>query len=118
MSKVKEQLLKKAEKEQAEYYNEVQQLTKEKIIDKAYEISIRQEIFSILEAEVIYDSNFLSDDQAQVLLSSRSPIFEIYEEWLGNDYNICEDMRQTVIDCIDVMQGEFVPYSFPQNRSR
>lgn len=118
MSKVKEQLYEKAKKEQADYYNEVKQLSKDKIIEKAYEISIRQEIYSILESEVIYDNNFLNDNQAKVLLSSRSPIFEIYEEWLGNDYNICEDIRQTVIDCVDVMQGEFVPYSFPQNRSR
>ena len=88
MSKIKEQLFEKAKKEQAEYHNEVQHLSKDKIIEKAYEISIRQEIYSILEADVIYGNNFLSDNQAQVLLSSKFPVAEIYEEWLGNDYNI------------------------------
>ena len=40
MSKIKEQLYEKAKKEQAEYHNEVQHLSKDKIIEKAYEISL------------------------------------------------------------------------------
>lgn len=78
-----------------EYENYIDNLKKqspEKIIDNAYEITIKKELLYCFE-ELDYKN-------CKELEKFRFPLETMYQEWLNNDYSFLDDLRLTISDFI------------------
>lgn len=87
-------LYKKVSKEQDDYVEHLKTLSPQKIIDKAYEKVMRDDILMTLEND--YMSDFLSDKQVKELLKLDYPLSACYEEWMDTDCSHMEMLRDTI----------------------
>lgn len=92
MENIKQDIYLRAAKEYQDFLNDVTKLPKEEIVRCAYEITIKGDILSILEEEV------LSDNEAKALSNTAFPLSAVYNEWLKNDYSHMDLLRHTVSD--------------------
>ena len=90
MENIKQDIYLRAEKEYQDFLNDVTKLPKEEMVRCAYEITVKEDILSILEV--------LSDNEARALNNTTFPLSAIYNEWLKNDYSHMDLLRYTVSD--------------------
>ena len=64
----------------------------ENIIEKAYEITTKNDIMAIME-EIE-----LPDNQAKALLALKNPLDLIYRKWLDTDYSNMDGLREIIDD--------------------
>ena len=83
-------LLDKARKEQDSYIEQMKAKPPDKIIQKAYEITMRDDILVSLE----YAN--LSDKQLSALLKTDYPVSACFNEWQDRDCSYMEDLSDTV----------------------
>ena len=91
LENIKQDIYLRAEKEYQDFLNDVAKLPKKEIVRCAYEITIKEDILSILE-------EVLSDNEAKALSNTAFPLSAVYNEWLKNDYSHMDLLRHTVSD--------------------
>ena len=101
MSKIEEinaALYNKMSKEQENFIQVLKQSTPDKIIEKAYEIVMREDILLSIEGKDMPVS------KAKQLLKLDKPLDSIYQEWLENDYSHMEMIEDTINDFADKLE--------------
>lgn len=98
---LREELVKKLKQEQEEYLNEVREEGVEYALEKAYEITTRQEIIDYLS----YANVDLKDMKA--LIKTEHIIDRIYDEWLGFDGNFYEILEYPIENEIKRISDDF-----------
>lgn len=98
---LREELIKKLEKEQAEYLNEIRNEGVDVAIEKAYEITSRQEIMDYLSF-----SNIAPED-IKVLLNTENVLGIFYDEWLDYDGNFYETLEYPIQECLENLSDDF-----------
>lgn len=101
--KLKQALLDKLNAEQDTYRAWLLEQTPEEILNHTYEYTMRQDIIFCM------DSLELTDAQMAALLSSRSPMGDIYKEFDKRDVSYMEDIRDSIEtrakDTLDIWQA-------------
>jgi len=93
-------LREKIRNEQRRYLEWLVSLPPEEILNHAYEYIMREDIAICIE------SYPLSRRQAMALLTSPSPLADIYEDWLNQESDHMEDIRETVANrAFDVLKA-------------
>ncbi len=87
----KSEIYKRALNEYNTFIEELKDLSKEEIIEKAYEIVIKEEILLLLKVE-----DDFNDIELQYLENFEYPLYGIYIEWLDNDYSTIDFIRETI----------------------
>lgn len=85
-------LYEKAHREQQEFIAELKKLTPEKIIEQAYEKTMRDDIL------MIFENDSLSPEQVKELLKLEYPLATCYHTWLKNDCSHMEMLYDTISD--------------------
>lgn len=85
-----EQLVNKIHEEQEQYLAEIEKLTPQEIIYKAYEICYRNEISLIIE------TTQFSDELMRTLLKLPNPIAQLYDKWLKTEDSVCEMLEHMI----------------------
>ena len=93
-------LYKKAHREQEEFILELKKSDPEKIIERAYEQVIREDILAILE------NNYLPPEKIKELLKLEYPLATCYNSWLRNDYSHMEMLRDTISELSSRLKKE------------
>lgn len=83
-------LYEKASKEQQAYYDELKQMTPEQIIEKAYEIVMREDIL------IVFEDDSLSDRQVEALAKLDYPLSACYDEWQKTDVTYMDRIRDVI----------------------
>lgn len=89
---LKDKLYDKIEKEFKEFTKSLQLLQPNEIIEKAYEIAIKQELTYVIQ------SDLFSDKEIKNLLAVDELLSECYCEWLKNEDSIIDSLYDTVMD--------------------
>ena len=97
-----DELLKKLEHELNEFKEYVKENGIDFAIDKAYELTVKQEIIDCL----IYDNSF-SKEQVNSLLKCDNILEECYDEWLKSDGNLREKLNFVVDDRINYIIDDY-----------
>ena len=87
-----EQLKFKVEKEIEGFRKELLLLSKQAIIEKAYEITAKEDIYTIL------DYTTFKDGELDKLLNCVHIINTIYDRWLHNDISIMDDLTDEIME--------------------
>ena len=85
-------LYQKASKEQETYYDELRKMTPEQIIEKAYEIVMREDIM------IVFEDDSLSDKQVEALAKLEYPLSACYDEWQDTDVTYMDRIRDVIDD--------------------
>lgn len=85
-------MYKKASKEQEAYYDELKKMTPEQIIEKAYEIVMREDIL------IVFEDESLSDKQFEALAKLDYPLSACYDEWQKTDVTYMDRIRDAIDD--------------------
>ena len=87
-----EQFKLKVENEIEGFRKELLLLPKEAIVEKAYEITAKEDIYSILDYTTFQDSELAK------LLECTNIINTIYDRWLHNDISIMDDLTYEIME--------------------
>ena len=98
---LKEELLLKLEKEQDEYKEKVREKGVDYAIEKAYEISSRQEIIDCINTIDI------EPKAIKALLKTENVLDDFYNEWLDIDGNLYETFEYAIEIKIEQLSDEF-----------
>ena len=96
-----EELVKKLEKEQKEYLDELKKEGIDEIIKNLYEINARQEILDYLSFATI------APKDVKALLKTEHILGRMYDEWLSFDGNFYEALEYPVDKEIERISDEF-----------
>lgn len=96
-------LLNKLEEELESFKQEVKEKGIDYAIDKAYELTVKQEIIDSL----LYDNN-LSNQEQKALLSCKKPLQKIYDDWLTQDGNLRNDINFSVDKSINSLTSAYI----------
>ena len=99
---MEEKLFKKLEQEMNNYKNHIKERGVEFAIDRAYELTSKQEIIDSLR----YD-NSLSKKQIKALLSRDNVLDELYSDWLSFDGNMREHINYSVDKSLNLITDEY-----------
>ena len=91
-----DKLLQKLEEELKEFKSYIKEQGVDFAIDKAYELTIKQEIID----SIIYDRT-LSEEEIEVLLKCDNVLDQCYDEWLKSDGNIKDTLNFVVDERVD-----------------
>lgn len=80
--------------EYEDFLAETAKKTPQEIIDKAYEIAIKNDIVEIMENHLFKEVNKLSDIQ--------NPLHYLYIEWLGTNYFHTDDLIASIVESIRI----------------
>lgn len=86
----------KIRKEYEEFLAEMAKRTPHEIINKAYEIVIKNDIVEIVENYLSKEANKLSDIP--------NPLHYLYLEWLDNDYSYMDDLIASITESINTCE--------------
>ena len=99
--KLKMDLNEKVEREYASFKKELEQKTPKEIIEKAYELVVKQEIKDELK-----EKN-LTKDELKALLKEKDLLSECYEDWRNSDGRLGEVISYTIDDSIEIIEQEY-----------
>ena len=99
---MEEKLFKKLEQEMNNYKDYIKERGVEFAIDRAYELTSKQEIIDSLR----YD-NSLSKVQIKALLSRDNVLDELYDDWLSFDGNMREHINYSVDKSLNLITDEY-----------
>ena len=97
-----DKLLQKLEHELKDFKEYVKEHGIDFAIDKAYELTIKQEIID----SIIYDRT-LSEEEIEVLLKCNNVLDQCYDEWLKSDGNIRDTLNFVVDERVDFIIDDF-----------
>lgn len=97
-----DKLLQKLEEELKEFKSYIKEQGVDFAIDKAYELTIKQEIID----SIIYDRT-LSEEEIEVLLKCNNVLDQCYDEWLKSDGNIRDTLNFVVDERVDFIIDDF-----------
>lgn len=98
----KDRLQQKLEQELNDYKSYVKEQGVDFAIDKAYELTVKQEIIDCL----IYDNNF-TKEQITALLKCDNILEQCYDEWLKSDGNLRETLNFVVDDRVELIIDDY-----------
>lgn len=98
---LKEKLEEKMYKEYQELVNELKESTPEKIIDRAYELVVKDEIIGQIK-EMSLDENEL-----KALIKEPKLLSECYEDWRNADGALGEIVSYTITDTIGIIEENY-----------
>lgn len=99
--KLKMDLNEKVEREYASFKKELEQKSPKEIIEKAYELVVKQEIKDELK-----EKN-LTKDELKALLKEKDLLSECYEDWRNSDGRLGEVISYTIDDSIEIIEQEY-----------
>ncbi len=97
-----DKLLQKLEEELKEFKSYIKEQGVDFAIDKAYELTIKQEIID----SIIYDRT-LSEEEIEVLLKCNNVLDQCYDEWLKSDGNIRDTLNFVVDERVNFIIDDF-----------
>ncbi len=97
-----DELLKKLEQELKDYKTHVKERGVDYAIDKAYELTVKQEIIDC----IAYDSD-LSKEQKKALLKCDNVLNDCYDEWLKTDGNLREHLNYSVDKSVEHITNDY-----------
>lgn len=97
-----EEVIMKLVQEMKDFKSEVREKGVDFAIDKAYELTVKQEIIDVLQ----YDTE-LSKVQQKAILSKENVLSEIYDDWLSEDGNLRGDLQFTVDKSLNSITGSY-----------
>ena len=100
---MEEKLFKKLEQEMDNYKDYIKERGVEFAIDRAYELTSKQEIIDALR----YD-NSLSKVQIKALLSSDNVLDELYDDWLSFDVNMREHINYSLDKSLNTITENYL----------
>lgn len=100
---MEEKLQEKLEEELNNFKQDIKTKGVDFVIDKAYEITVKQEIIDSL----IYD-NSLSKKEINALLSCKDPLQKIYDDWLTQDGNLRTDLNYSIDKSLNSLTNAYV----------
>lgn len=98
----KDKLLEKLEQELKDYKTYVREQGVDFAIDKAYELTVKQEVIDCL----MYD-NELSKEQIKALLKFDNVLDDCYDEWLKTDGNLREHLNFSVDKSVNHITDDY-----------
>ena len=98
-----DKLLQKLEEELKDFKEYVKEQGIDFAIDKAYELTIKQEIIE----SIVYDRT-LSDEQILALLKCDNVLDQCYDEWLKSDGNVRDTLNFVVDDRLDFIIDDYL----------
>ena len=98
----KDKLQQKLEQELNDYKQYVKEQGVDFAIDKAYELTVKQEIIDVL----VYDTD-LSDKQIKALLKTDKVLDECYDDWLHCDGNLKDTLSFSVDESVNTITDKF-----------
>lgn len=93
----------KLENELNEFKQEVKEMGVDIAIDKAYELTVKQEIVDGL----LYDK-FLSKKEINAIVSCKKLLQKIYEDWLTQDGNLRGDLNFSIDKSINSLASAYI----------
>lgn len=99
---MEDQLYEKLENEMKEYKEKVKEKGLDYAMDKAYEMTVKQEIIDSIE----YDHE-LSKTEIKALLSRDNLLNELYDDWISFDGNMREQINYSVDKSVDIIADEY-----------
>ena len=93
----------KLEREFKAFKKDLKKLPKNKIIDKAYELTVKQEIIDGL----LYDNN-LSKKEINAILSCKKPLQKMYDDWLTQDGNLRESLNFSIDKSVNSLTSAYI----------
>ena len=100
MDALKKILLEKANNEQEQYIEELKKLPPEKIIEKAYEKTMRDDII------IAFEYTMLAEEQLQKLIGLEHPVSACFEEWQKHDTTYMDRLMDVVEEYSDKLVDE------------
>lgn len=88
---IRQQLYDKMKKEYDNFINEIKKLSSKEIIDRAYEISIKEEFVSVFYPDDTHDINDI-----KILNKCEHPLETLYDDWMDTDLGINSVLRYSV----------------------
>lgn len=99
--KLKMDLNEKVEQEYANFKKELEQKSPKEIIEKAYELVVKEQIKDELK-----EKN-LVEDELKALLKEKDLLSECYEDWRNSDGRLGEVISYTIDDTIELIEQEY-----------
>ena len=106
--RLKKELLDKAVNEQAEYIENLKTLPPEKILEKAYEKVMRDDIVTTIEFSP------LTEKQLKALLKFKAPVSACFDEWQKKD----DTYMDRLIDMVDKFSEKLVKNEEEKHKSK
>lgn len=99
--KLKMDLNKKVEQEYANFKKELEQKSPKEIIEKAYELVVKEQIKDELK-----EKN-LVEDELKALLKEKDLLSECYEDWRNSDGRLGDVISYTIDNTIELIEQEY-----------
>ena len=80
----------KAAQDMTEYRNSLLNLPPEKIIESAYEFTMKNELY------LMVDAGEMSARQVDTLLTFEHPLDALYQDWIDCDISLCDALRDSI----------------------
>lgn len=100
---LKQRLCQKLEKELKDFKDEIKEKGVDFAIDKAYELTSKQEIIDYLQ----YDKD-MSNTEIKAILPRESVLDELYDDWLSFDGNMREHIGYSVEKSLNFINDAYV----------
>ena len=100
---MEDKLQEKLEQELKDFKQEVKEMGVDIAVDKAYELTVKQEIIDGL----IYDTN-LSKKEINAILSCKKPLQKMYEDWLTQDGNLRADLNFSIDKSVNSLTNAYI----------
>lgn len=98
---LKQKIEEKLDTEYKELVEELKKCTPEKIIDRAYELIVKDEIIGQIK-----EMN-LDEIEIKAMLKEKDLLSECYEDWRNADGRLGEVIYPTIVDSIDIITAEY-----------
>ena len=98
----KDILIEKLEQELKDYKEYVKEMGIDFAIDKAYELTVKQEIIDCIS----FDKE-LSKEERKALLKSDNILEQCYDDWLSFDGNLRETLNYSVEKSVNIITDDF-----------
>lgn len=100
---MEDKLQEKLEQELKKYKQEVKEMGVDVAIDRAYELTVKQEIIDGL----LYDNN-LSKKEINAILSCKKPFQKIYDDWLTQDGTLRESLNFSIDKSVNSLTSSYI----------
>lgn len=99
-------LYEKADGELTQLLEELKTQAPDKIIEAAYEITLKRDIL------ILFERSDMTQEQVDVLLTLERPLDSAYQEWLENNLSHMALLHDTMTELIDTEQKELRQHSY------
>ena len=96
-TKIREELYSKLEKEYNSFINNLKNCSAEEIVDKSYEMVMKEELCTIFYPE----NNQYNINQIKALNKTKYPLQKLYNAWIDSDYCIHQVLEDSTFDLLE-----------------